>query len=54
MVANTAFQAGFGKEKKHWRADPYDNQVGEIETEDRGLIYAEYDRSKVLVSYEDV
>ena len=31
MVANRAFQAPFTVEKKYWRTDPYDNQLGEIE-----------------------
>ena len=39
MTANQAFQAPFTVEKQHWRADPYDNQVGEMETEERGLRY---------------
>ena len=39
MVANTQFQGDFDVPKDHWRADPYDNQVGEMETEDRGLRY---------------
>ena len=29
MVANRQFQAPFTVGKAHWRADPYDNQVGE-------------------------
>ena len=50
MVANNAFQAPFTIDKDHWRADPYDNQVGEIETSDRGLRYEEYERSKEVLS----
>ena len=46
MVANRTVQADFGIPKQHWRADPYDNQVGEIETAERALDYSEYDRSK--------
>ncbi|MBR3873440.1 MAG: transglutaminase domain-containing protein [Clostridia bacterium] len=46
MVANRAFQKNFTVEKQHWRADPYDNQTGEMETTDRGLRYDEYDRTK--------
>ena len=44
MVANRAFQADFTVNKQHWRADPYDNQTGEMETTDRGLRYEEYER----------
>ena len=54
MVANNAFQAPFTIDKEHWRADPYDNQVGEMETSDRGLNYSEYDRNKVTVSIEEL
>ena len=53
MVANRAFQAPFDVDKQHWRADPYDNQVGEMETADRGLTYDEYDRDKAVLSCED-
>ena len=54
MVANSAFQTPFTIRKNHWRADPFDNQVGEMETEDRGLTYEEYQRSKVVLSCEEV
>lgn len=50
MVANSAFAAPFTVEKNFWRADPFDNQVGEIETDERGLKYEEYERSKVVLS----
>ena len=54
MVANSAFAAPFTVDKDFWRADPYDNQVGEIETADRGLTYEEYERSKVVLSCEEI
>jgi hypothetical protein len=50
MVANSEFQAEFTIPKQQWRADPYDNQLGEIETEDRGLRYSEYERTKEVLS----
>lgn len=50
MVANSAFYAPFTIPKQHWRADPYDNQLGEIETTDRGFDYGDYERSKVLLT----
>ena len=37
MVANSAFHAQLTPPKTSWRADPYDNQVGEIELEGEGL-----------------
>jgi len=54
MVANSAFEAPFTIEKQLWRADPYDNQVGEIETAERGLRYHEYTRSKEVLSCEEL
>ena len=54
MVANSAFAAPFTVRKEHWRADPYDNQVGEMETADRGLTYEEYERSKVILQCEEI
>lgn len=54
MVANNEFQVPFTIDKKHWRADPYDNQVGEMETTDRGLSFEEYERSKVTLLCEEL
>lgn len=54
MVANNAFQTGFTVEKQHWRADPYDNQVGEMETGDRGFAFTEYERSKQILLCEEL
>ena len=54
MVANSRFQAPFTVEKAHWRADPYDNQVGELETADRGLTYGEFVRTKEVLSCEEL
>lgn len=54
MVANRAFQAPFTIEKQKWRADPYDNQVGEMETEDRGLRYCEFLRTKQVLECEEI
>ena len=54
MVANRAFQAPFTVDKRYFRTDPYDNQYGEIETEDRGLRYDEYKRKAEIVSFEEI
>ena len=54
MVANREFQENFTIPKEHWRADPYDNQSGEIETTDRGFRPEEYVRDQVLICCEDV
>ena len=52
MVANREFQTNFTVPKEFWRADPYDNQSGEMETSDRGLRYEEYTRSKQSLECE--
>ena len=54
MVANRAFQAPFTVEKQYFRADPYDNQLGEIETAERGLRWDEFVRTKEIVSFEEL
>lgn len=54
MVANRAFQAPFTVDKRYFRTDPYDNQYGEIETEDRGLRYDEYKRKAEIVRFEEL
>ena len=54
MVANSRFQAPFTIRKDHWRADPFDNQVGEMETAHRGLTYEEYERSKVTLLCQEM
>ena len=37
MVSNEAFQHPLYPEKKYLRADPYDNQIGEAETDEMDL-----------------
>lgn len=54
MVANSAFQQNFSVPKQQWRADPYDNQLGEIETADRGFGFDEYLRTKEILLCEEV
>ena len=54
MVANSAFQENFTIPKEQWRADPYDNQLGEIESADRGYSFGEYERSKTILLCEEI
>ena len=54
MVANAAFQTNFTIPKEQWRADPYDNQLGEMESADRGYTFGEYERSKEILLCEEV
>ena len=43
MVANSELQAEFDPPKQHLRIDPFDNQRGEAEYADHGLIWIEVD-----------
>ena len=54
MVANSAFQVPFTVAKQQMRADPYDNQLGEIETDTRGFSFDDYLRSKEILLCEEV
>ncbi len=54
MVANRAFQAPFTIDKQQWRADPYDNQSGEMETSDRGFRFDEYNYTKETLECSDL
>lgn len=54
FVANSAFMTNFTIPKEHWRADPYDNQTGEMETSDRGFTYSEYLRDCDILLCEEV
>lgn len=49
FVANSAFQMPLSPAKAHLRADPYDNQLGEIESEHRGFSFGEYLRTKEVL-----
>ncbi len=50
IVTTNAFQQEFDVPKQHWRADPYDNQQGEIETTDRDFDFDEFDqKAKTLL-----
>lgn len=52
MEANNQFQAEFAVPKTGWRCDPYDNQVGEMEADGRGLLYWEFERDKQVLLCE--
>lgn len=53
MVANHEFQCDFSIPKEQWRGDPYDNQVGEMETDRHGLTYDEFIRTKEVLLCEE-
>ena len=54
MVANSAFQENFTVPKEQWRADPYDNQSGEIESAHRGYSFCEFHESKTVLLCEEI
>lgn len=54
MVANRAFQENFTVPKEQWRADPYDNQLGEMESADHGYSLDEFIRTKTTLLCEEV
>ncbi len=39
MIANDDLLTDFEPEKEFWRSDPVDNQVGEVETEEKNIYY---------------
>lgn len=49
FVANSAFQVPLSPAKDHPRADPYDNQLGEIETTGHGFLFSDYLRTKEVL-----
>ncbi len=49
MVANSEFQHEFDPPKKYWRHDPYDNQVGECEYQDREIRREEFEVNFQLI-----
>ncbi len=52
MAANNDFQKEFTPVKKWWRHDPYDNQSGEVEYDDHGLLGHEFTCEKELITFE--
>lgn len=54
MIANSEFQYDFMPEKKFLRADPYDNQRGECEYEDKGLCYDEFESEREIIDVHQI
>ena len=52
MIANREFQADFSEPMTGFRADPYDNQLGEMELNGRGLDFGEYERTKQVIAFD--
>lgn len=54
MVANSDFQQNLMPEKKFFRADPYDNQVGEAEYLDMGLYSEDVESIKEIIDIHEI
>ncbi|MBT1247028.1 MULTISPECIES: transglutaminase-like domain-containing protein [unclassified Thermosipho (in: thermotogales)] len=54
MVANTEFMEQFYPNKNFWRSDPYDNQVGEVETEIENVYYDKFKYSIEVFNFVEV
>ncbi len=54
MPANSEFQHELEPPKKYLRYDPYDNQYGECEYEDRGLCREEYITNNTLIYMKEI
>lgn len=54
MVANREFMVPLDPPKAQWRADPYDNQSGEIEYDDRGLTGDEMEFKRVMTAHKEL
>ncbi len=54
IVAANAFQQEFDIPKQHWRADPYDNQQGEMESAERGFDYEEFTRVRKTLACDPI
>ena len=54
MVANSEFMAPFYPEKKHVRSDPYDNQVGELETKSQNIYYDGFSHEIKVSKFEEL
>lgn len=54
MCANSEFQQEFYPKKNYTRHDPYDNQCGECEYEDRGLRREEYVTTNNLINISEI
>lgn len=54
MVANSRFQQQLEPPVEYWRADPYDNQTGEIEYADSIIPARDVTRSTIMIDIRDI
>lgn len=53
-VTVNGFQQDFEPASRFWRADPYDNQVGEVECSTRSLLPRELDYDLKVVDFQEI
>ena len=54
MVANSELQAEFDPPKQYLRIDPFDNQRGEAEYAERGLLWTEVEHDFEVLSMDKI
>lgn len=54
LSANSQFQLDFDPPKDHLRADPYDNQRGEVEYEDHGLTFHDFTEKREIIEMTEI
>ncbi len=54
LVFNSGFMAGFSPNAKFIRSDPYDSQVGELQTDEGNVYYDSFDTDTKVVSFEAI
>lgn len=53
-VTVNGFQQDFEPASRFWRADPYDNQVGEVECSTRGLLFREMEHELKVLDFQEI
>lgn len=54
MPANSDFQEDFTPDKKYFRSDPYDNQIGEVETEETNIYSSNFDHKIEIIDMHEI
>ena len=52
-AANACFMGETGFPEPEFRADPYDNQVGEMALDGQGLRYEDFTRGKEIIAADE-
>ena len=54
MVANSVYMGDLIPPKKFWRSDPFDNQIGELETEEEHIYTDKFKYRIKIISFENL